>query len=316
MELPMPTPRPKDIVVRNKSAGVNVVDVMVRNGKMKAPVGPNSPIVVGWDGAGVVSEVGSEAAGFSVGDEVFYTGDLTRNGSYAEYTAVDFRVVAPKPKTLSFERSAGIPLAAATAWESIVETFDGKEGQSLLIYNGAGGVGSFAIQLAKVLRLRVLATAGRPESISWCKMLGADHVLNHRCEITLRDQLTRLGFEGVDFILHLHDSGNLPELIKLMNPLGAISLANDVTAATLGQLDVWEVFSKRISICNTFMFSRLMYDVKPEVQGELLAKVAKLIDAGHIRDIVTHQFPWKDAAEAQCLQEKGGTCGKTVLTID
>jgi NADPH:quinone reductase-like Zn-dependent oxidoreductase len=154
----------------------------------------------------------------------------------------------------------------------------------------------------------------RLESIFWCKLLGAEDALNHRCEVRLRDQLTELGFEGVDYILHLHDSSNLPELIKLLNPLSASSLANDVTAATLGQLDVWEVFLKRNSIRNIFMFTRLNYVVRPEVQGKFLAKVTKLIDEGKNRDIATRCFAWKGAA--QCLQECGGTCGKTVLTID
>jgi NADPH:quinone reductase len=220
VDLPVPKPGPKDIIVQNKCAGINPVDILVREGLLGSPVSEDSPIVLGWDAAGIVTAGGEEATGFEVGDEVFYAGDVTRHGSYAEYTAVDYRAVAHKPKALSFEQAAVIPLVALTSWEGIVESMRAKAGQTILLYNGAGGVGSFAIQLAKELGLVVVATASRPETMEWCKKLGADHVVSHLSDVSLKDQLRGVGMDGVNYILHLHEPENIGDLFRLLKPFG------------------------------------------------------------------------------------------------
>eukprot|EP00121_Abeoforma_whisleri_P008099 Awhi_evm1s7421 len=174
-------PKPKllenDVLVENKAAGTNPVDYKIReHGAGMAP----EVTILGWDAAGVVVDIGSKVTNLKVGDEVYYAGSVVRNGTYAEFTAVDSRLVALKPKSLTWEESATIPLVAQTAYEALFVQMEVKKDKTILIYNGAGGVGSMAIQMAKNAGLKVIATASRPETIAWVKDLGADVVVNHR----------------------------------------------------------------------------------------------------------------------------------------
>ena len=166
VELPKPTPLDRDVLVRVEAISVNPVDTKVRAPKDKVE---KEPKVLGWDAAGVVEAVGSAVTRFKVGDEVYYAGDITRPGCNAQFQAVDERIVGRKPKTLSFAEAAALPLTTITAWESLFDRLgvnleNGGLGRTLLIIGGAGGVGSIAIQLAKMAGLTVFATASRPES--------------------------------------------------------------------------------------------------------------------------------------------------------
>jgi NADPH:quinone reductase len=317
IDLPMPTPGPRDVVVENRATGVNPIDFKVRAGVLGAPVGPDAPIVVGWDGAGVVTAVGAEVTGFSVGDEVYYAGDIGRAGSYAAYTAVDARAVAYKPRSLSFTEAAAVPLVTETAWETLKEVFAAQSGQSLLIYNGAGGVGSIAIQLAKLMGLVVIASASRVESRKWCTSMGADHIVDHSSNISIKQQLADLGMaDGVDFVFHLHDPENVADLVAVLKPMGAIALTWPASGPAMSKLDGMDMFLKRKSIRYTLMFTRLGQGVHPELQGELLKEVAGLYDSGKLQKILTTEMSWKDVAKAHSLQESGKMCGKIVMTID
>ncbi len=176
---------PRDILVQVQAISVNPVDTKVRKGG-----GPGKPLgelkILGWDAAGVVTEVGTEVTLFSLGDAVYYAGEINRPGSYAELQAVDERIVGRKPSSLDFSDAAALPLTTITAWELIFDRFELRIGKltsqgSILVLGGAGGVGSIAIQLLKRLTgLTVIATASRPESVKWCRELGADHVIDHR----------------------------------------------------------------------------------------------------------------------------------------
>lgn len=316
-KLPIPTAGPMDIIVANRASGVNPVDYKVRDGEIiTAPIDPSLPLILGWDGAGVVHAVGSKVTKFQVGDEVYYSGDVTRAGSYAEYTAVDARVVAKKPKSLSFVQAAAIPLVSITAWELLVETLRVEKGKSVLIYNGAGGVGSVAMQLAKIMGLMVVATASRPETTEWCKKLGADHVINHRSKSSLKEQLEGIGLkDGVDYATHLHDANNAADLVLALKPLGALGFIQPVPSEAMSKIDTVDLFTKRKSLHCVFMFMRTMLDIKPEMQGELLEKVAQFFDDGKMQDIKTKEFGLEQAGEAHALQASGKVHGKIVLTI-
>lgn len=186
MELPSPQPRPHDLVVEVRAFSTNPVDYKVRSSRSGTA---DAPVVLGWDGAGLVTTLGSEAKGFSVGDEVYFAGDLARPGPYAEQVAVDARLVARKPTRLDFAEAAALPLTSLTAWEALVDR--GAAG-SVLVIGGADGVGSIAIQLLKAaMPVHVIATASRPETAAWCRELGADHVIDHRRD--LGPQLEELG---------------------------------------------------------------------------------------------------------------------------
>jgi NADPH:quinone reductase-like Zn-dependent oxidoreductase len=153
VDVPRPVPRPHDVVVQVKAVSVNPIDAKVRRGlRGGADRVAGWPIVIGWDAAGIVDEVGSEVRRFRVGDEVYLSGNITRPGSYAEYVACDERIAGRKPKMLSFEKASAIPLAAITAWEAFLENMDLREGsgagRTALVIGGAGGVGSVGIQMA------------------------------------------------------------------------------------------------------------------------------------------------------------------------
>eukprot|EP01026_Neomeris_dumetosa_P083903 TRINITY_DN9783_c0_g1_i8.p2 TRINITY_DN9783_c0_g1~~TRINITY_DN9783_c0_g1_i8.p2 ORF type:complete len:367 (+),score=53.63 TRINITY_DN9783_c0_g1_i8:93-1103(+) len=314
-KVPLPKLQPKDVMIKNYWTGINPIDFKVRNGLPGAQeIDPNNPLVLGWDGAGVVTEVGPEATGFKVGDEVYYAGSIVRGGSYAQYTAVDSRIVSLKPKSMDFDEAASIPLVAITSWETLIEDAQVEAGDKVLIYNGAGGLGSFAIQLAKQLGFVVVATASRPETIEFCQKMGAQHIINHR--EALKPQMEKIGIEGFDLVFHCFDpTNNLPDLIEVLNPRGRIALTG-LSREAMGKVDTGSMFMKRQTMSFTMMFARLMYDLEPEKQGKLLSQVAELIDSGVIKSCVTKKLGWNEMAQAHKESESGKAIGKMVVQVD
>ncbi|KAH9102215.1 hypothetical protein LEN26_012635 [Aphanomyces euteiches] len=206
--VPVPTASGRDILVQVKAVSVNPLDVLLRKTPplYESLATESKHRILGYDAAGVVVAVGPEASLFKVGDEVYYAGTWVRDGTNAEYHVVDERIAGLKPKSLSFQDAAGLPLTALTAYESIVYRLQvrqksaEKSNKSILILNGAVGVGSFAIQLLKALTdMTVIASASRPQSSEWVKELGADHVVNHTQDIP--SQLAALGIPDVNYVL-------------------------------------------------------------------------------------------------------------------
>lgn len=182
-EVEKPTPSGYDLLVKIWAISVNPVDFKIRQNAAKDKV-LDTPKIIGWDAVGIVEAIGDKATKFKVGDQVYYAGDITRSGSNAEYQLIDERIVGYKPANLSVPEAAAMPLTSLTAYEALFDRIridpEKDKGKSVLIIAGAGGVGSIAIQLAKKLcNLTVIATASREDSITWCKDLGADHVVNH-----------------------------------------------------------------------------------------------------------------------------------------
>lgn len=208
IEVERPVAVGRDILVKINAISVNPVDAKVRSPKDKKE---DVAKILGWDASGVVVQTGESCTLFKEGDEVFYAGSITRQGTYSEYHLVDERIVGKKPKTLSDTESAAIPLTAITAWEGLFERLGinyAKKSENtfknILIIGGAGGVGSIAIQLAKWAGLNVIATASRDETIAWVKNFGADHTINHHKP--LKEQLQSLGFNDVDYIFCLNNT--------------------------------------------------------------------------------------------------------------
>ena len=206
LEIDRPIAEGNDILVEVKAISVNPVDTKVRSSKSKSATEPR---ILGWDAAGIVTEIGDRVTGFKPGDEVYYAGDIIRPGSNSEFQLVDYRIVGHKPKSLEFASAAALPLTSITAWEALFDRLKISKdrtdaGKSILIINGAGGVGSIAIQLAKLAQLKVIATASRPETIAWCKELGADYVVNHRHN--LAEEIEKIEYPTVDYILCLNDT--------------------------------------------------------------------------------------------------------------
>jgi len=316
VDIPKPELKPTDILVKNNATGSNPIDFKVRLG---GPVKPSEeePVVTGYDGAGVVAEIGSEVEGISVGDEVYYSGDIMRRyGSYAEYTPVDYRIVGKKPKSLSWVEASTIPLVAITAWETMKEDMVCETGETILIVNGSGGLGSFAIQLAKAIGLTVIATASRPETVEWAKDLGADYVISHRKPYP--PQLEEIGYaSGVRYIFNCYDTpDDLSPLMTILKPLGKLALTFHGSNASLASIDPVDAFYKRKSLIYTFMFGRASYNVNPEKQGNLLNEISKMIDEGKIKHTLKKTLTFDQIPEMMDLQAAGTTTGKIAATMD
>jgi NADPH2:quinone reductase len=311
-----PAPGPKDLLVEIRAIGVNPVDTKVR--KLIGDTALDSPKILGWDAAGVVAEVGAEVYGFAPGDEVYYAGDVTRPGSNAEYQLIDHRLAAKKPKSWSFAEAAALPLVTITAWELLFERMGadaegGDGGTPLLIINGAGGVGSAMIPLAKRAGFTVFATASRPETKEWCESLGADHVLNHR--EPLRPQAEAMGVKEFPFIANLFDTEAYWDITAdLLAPLGALGLIVE----NKNPIQIGNPFRlKSPRIVWEYMFSRSKFQTADMgTQGEILAEIAALADDGEFPKIATRTFDKISAAnlrEAHTAMESGTAHGKWVL---
>ena len=316
-EAGVPVVEANEVLVRVLAVSVNPVDTKVRKSMGEGPHDP--PRVLGFDAAGVVKAVGGGVTGFSAGDEIFYSGDVTRAGSNSEYHTVDARLVAKKPVTWCFEDAAALPLVALTAWELLFERMGidpagSDQGKAILVINGAGGVGSALIPLARSAGLRVVATASRPETVEWCKALGADAVINHR--EPLRPQAEALGISEFPFIANLHDTEAYWETTAdLLAPLGTLGLIVE----TKNPVDIGNPFRlKSPRIVWEYMPARSRFQTADmHRQGEILAEIALRCDAGAFPNITTRLFDGistTNLREAHAAMESGSAHGKWVLS--
>ncbi|HYO12641.1 MAG TPA: zinc-binding alcohol dehydrogenase family protein [Thermoanaerobaculia bacterium] len=319
VDVPRPEPRGRDLLVRVKAVSVNPVDTKVRAPKDKVETEPK---ILGWDAAGVVEAVGEGVSLFSVGDEVYYAGSITRQGCNAEHHLVDERIVGHKPRSLSFEEAAAMPLTTLTAWEALFDRMgvaprppeDGSAG-TLLVIAGAGGVGSIAIQIAKrVAGLRVIATASRGETEAWCRELGADEVIDHRKP--LKDELQRIGAGEVDYILcAANTEAHLQNLADTIKPQGKVCLIVGVKGGQPVNINIFQ--SKSVAICWEYMFTRAMYET-PDMaaQHDILEKTARLLEDGTLRHTMREHYGPLSAEtlrRAHAMLESGRMIGKLVL---
>lgn len=307
-DVPVPVIKPKDVLVKVKAISFNPIDYKIRQ-KRSAEAGQH--VILGWDAAGIIEEVGSEVSNFLPGDEVFYAGNLMRDGSYSEKQAVDYRLVAKKPKTLSFAESAALPLTTLTAWEALFERgIEYTKETRVLIIGGAGGVGSSAIQLLKAkTAATVIATASRPDTVAWCKNLGADYVIGR----DLSDELRKIGVDCLDVIFcTTHTDQYLPLVPNLLRPFGHFCLIDDPKPFEMTPFKL-----KALSIHYELMFAKSMHEYKPESQGAILTEVAKMVDAGKLRSTLNTMVPNGIAGvkQAHSLLEEGQSIGKMVMEL-
>ena len=310
-EAETPELRPRDLLVEVRGISVNPVDTKVRGGR--PPIGDIG--IMGYDAAGVVTQIGNDASLFKVGDEVFYAGDITRPGTNAQLHAVDERIVGKKPKSLDFVEAAGIPLTSITAWELLFDSLGIKEGagqgESILILGGAGGVGSILIQLAKKLTgLTVVATASRSETTAWVKKMGADHVINHH--ESLVDQLKTLDIQPKYVAALTGTDGHFAAIIELIKPRGHVAFIDDPDT-----LNIKVGKPKALNFSWEFMFARSMFQMDDiEVQHQLLNRVSEMFDAGELISTVKNNLGTlsvETLKAAHADQESGRAIGKNVL---
>lgn len=314
LDIPMPEPGPRDLLVRVKAVSVNPVDVKTRAGS--AP--QDGPRILGYDAAGVVERVGSDVTLFAPGDAVFYAGAINRPGSDAEYHLVDERIVGAKPDSLDWTAAAALPLTALTAFELLFDRmrvpFDSfTAGGTLLVINGAGGVGSILIQLARRLTgLRVAATASRPETIAWVRSLGAHDVIDHHRPLDA--ELARIGIGQADYVAGLTATDRHIEAIaRLIAPQGTLALIDDPET-----LDIVPFKRKAVTIAWELMFTRSLFHT-PDMarQGVILNEIAALVDAGVLRSTMTQDagpLTAENLRRAHATVESGNAYGKIVLS--
>ncbi len=311
-----PTLEDNDVLVQIHSAGVNLLDSLIRNGEFKLFLPYKPPFVNGHDVAGVVTKVGSKVSKFKVDDEVYSRVSDHRIGSFAEYISVNENDIALKPKNLSMEEAGSIPLVGLTAWQALVEMAKLQKGQKVFIQAGSGGVGTFAIQLAKHLGAYVATTTSK-KNIDLVKSLGADLIIDYKTE----NFETKL--KDYDLVLHSNkDSKILEKSLRVLKPGGQlISLVGPPTpefAAALGLS--WPLklvikllsFSagkkaKKLNVSFKFLFMR--------AEGKQLGEITKLIEAGVIKPVIDKVFPFEQTNEALAYVETGRSRGKVVIKI-
>ena len=314
LELPTPVPGPRDLLVRVKAVSVNPVDVKVRASSAGTD---GAPKILGFDAAGIVEAVGSAVSLFKAGDAVFYAGDLSRQGTNAELHLVDERIVGHKPASLGWAEAAALPLTAITAWELLFDRLGVPHGRKaaggvLLVINGAGGVGSILIQLARRLTgLTVIATASRAETTAWAEKMGAHLVIDHRKP--LDEELARVGHPEVNYVAGLTGSDQYLSLFpKIVAPQGHIALIDDPR-----HFDIVPLKRKSITVAWELMFTRSIYATADMIeQHRLLEEVSHLVDAGVLKTTLTRTLSPIDAAnlkEVHRIVESGSAIGKTVL---
>lgn len=315
IELPQPQVGENDLLVEVKAVSINPVDTKVHKGAVKN--GLEQPKVLGWDASGVVKAVGTQVSGFSIGDEVWYAGDITRSGSNASEQLIDWRIVAKKPQSLNWAEAAALPLTALTAWEGLFEQLqiqDAGADKTLLIIGGAGGVGSLAIPFAaQRSKVKIIATASRPESAAWCKARGASLTVSYK---DLVGELEKQGIKQVDYIFCLNDTdGHWQAIGQLIAPFGKIC----TIVENEKPLDQNALKLKSASLHWEFMFTRSMYQTADiGEQGHILQQVAELVDAGKVATTLTETLSGLTVASIQAAHDKvlsGHMQGKVVVTF-
>ncbi|KAJ2956379.1 hypothetical protein NQZ79_g7768 [Umbelopsis isabellina] len=311
--LPLKAPAGWDILVKNYAVSINPVDTKQRSFNKGWT---EAWRVLGYDGAGVVEDVGPDASSlWKKGDEVWYAGNVTRNGSNSQYTLVDGRIVGRKPKNLDWVNSAAFPLVVLTAYELLVEKMGIQKNDDggLLIVNAAGGVGSAAVQLAaNILGVtNVIATASRKETIDWVKKLGATHVVNHR--EPLEPQIKDLGV-SIKYVALFYDPDTyIPQVIPFIEPFGKIG-----SILSPQKANFMTAHMKCITLYFENMFAKSMNNVNLESQGQILNEFAQYIEDKKVIPILTDSYPLnlENLQKAHKAQESGTVLGKVALSIE
>ena len=290
-DAPKPEPKSDEILVRVIAAAVNPVDTYVRQGKFFKRSANEGPVILGYDIAGVVEKTGADAKKFKVGDQVYSYLSVARGGGYAEFAVAKESETALKPKNISFEEAAAVPLAATTAWQALIDDGRIQKDQTVLIHGGSGGVGSFAVQIAKARGLRVIATASTAHQ-DLLTQLGVDQAIDY----------TTTKFEGVvknvDVVL------NCVRADALGRSYGVVKKGGRVVSIT-DEPDQNEC-AKRGITC-----SRM--GAHPD--SKVLDELTKLIEAGKMKPIVSQTFPLAETSKAHEQVETHHTVGKIVLKV-
>lgn len=308
-DMPQPRPAPNDLLLEVHSAALNPVDYKIRRGAFRE--GRTLPFIPGYDVSGVVREIGSAASGFTMGDEVYASPSLIRNGADAEYVCVDARTVAHKPASLDHIHAAALPLVTLTVWEALLLRARIDKGETALIHAGGGGVGHIAIQLAKVHGCRVLTTASRDESLVLCRRLGADVVIDYAREDFVQRVQQETNGGGCPVVFDAVGGQTFDRSLDCVAVNGRLITVVGTPSAEIAQ----KLFCKNATLYFEFMGAPTVYGVRPESQGEILRAAAKLVEEGKLKPHVSRIIDLEELAEGHRLQESGHVTGKIVVRV-
>ncbi|MBX7109447.1 MAG: NADP-dependent oxidoreductase [Chitinophagales bacterium] len=315
-DIPVPVAKDNEVLVEVHAAGINLLDSLIKKGEFKIFLPYKPPFVLGHDVAGVITQVGSGVKKFKVGDEVYARPSNFHIGTFAEYIAIPENDLALKPKNISMEEAASIPLVGLTVWQALIEIGKLKKGQKVFIQAGSGGVGTFAIQFAKHAGATV-ATTTSTNNIDMVKQLGADVIIDYKNE----DFATRL--KDYDIVLHSNrESKILEQSLRILKPGGTvISLTGPPTPEFAGKLNLaWHLQfltkilsagvkrkAKKLNVNFSFLFM--------SADGNQLSEITTLINAGVISPVVDKVFPFEQTNEALAYVETGRAKGKVVVKM-
>jgi NADPH:quinone reductase-like Zn-dependent oxidoreductase len=314
-DVPEPELRADEVLIQVHAAAVNLLDVKIRNGEFKLILPYRTPFVLGHDVAGVVMRVGPRVRQFKVGDEVYSRPDDFRVGTFAEFAAVREDSVAIKPRNLTMEEAASIPLVGLTAWQALVEMAKLKKGQKVFIQAGSGGVGTFAIQLAKHLGATV-ATTTSAGNAALVKSLGADVIIDYKKD-AFEEQL-----HGYDVVLNSQDGETLKKSLGVLRPGGHLISISGPTDPRFAEDSKAPWLVKQVMRALSFRVRRQAQRLRlsyaflfMKASGSQLKQIASLIEAGAIRPVVDKVFPFESTNEAMAYVESGRAKGKVVIKL-
>ena len=289
-DIDIPVPDDHAVLIKVYASSVNPVDWKIREGYLQGLLNHSLPLTLGWDVAGVVARIGSKVSNLKVGDDVYSRPNIANNGSYAQYMTVSADEVALKPKSLSFQEAAGVPLAGLTAWQAMYEISNVQPGERVLIHAGSGAVGQFAIQLAK-LRGAFVYTTTSAKNTELVLSLGADQVINYQ-----QEDFSEL--RGLDIVFDTLGGDTLAKSWATLKQGGRI-------VSVVENPD--ELKAKELGIKAAFCF------VQPN--AEQLTKLAQLADAGKFKVNIDSEFPLEQVDQAHLRSESGRAQGKIIINI-
>ncbi|WP_413378086.1 NADP-dependent oxidoreductase [Alkalihalobacillus sp. 1P02AB] len=314
-EMPTPEMKEYEVLAEIHAASINPVDFKIRDGKVKLLVNYKMPLILGNDFSGVVVKVGAKVTRFKVGDEIYARPRKSNIGTFAEYISVHEDDIALKPKNLSFEEAASIPLVGLTTYQALHDIMHLQKGQKILIHAGSGGVGTFAIQLAKLMGATVATTASEAGE-NLVKSLGADEMINYKTEKfeeilknydavfdTLGGQILEKSFDVVK------DGGKIVSVSGLPNARFGKEYGSGFFKTMLFSLASHKLtaLEKKHNVQYTFLF------MKPS--GEQLRTIATYIESGKIKPIIDRVLPFEEAQKAMEYAESGRAKGKIILKV-
>lgn len=306
-----PVTTPLEVLVRVKAVAVNPGETQMRRW-MEPPQG--GFIVMGYEFSGRVEAVGEMVTAFKVGDNVFGIGSPLKTAAYADYIAVDHRLVQKFPEGFSYSEAAALPTSTLTAWQAIFRQNNQlpHDAKTVLVLGAAGGVGSMAVQLLKArTSATVIATASREESATWLKQLGADLIIDHHKDI--QSQLEAVGITQVDQIFAVNGLSKAMDWIpQVIRPYGYLSVVEQ------NPIDVRVLQSKSVTIFLETVFTNMLFDYQMETQSLILAELAVLLKNGKIKSALKVKFNGlnvENLKTAHALLELGGVVGKIVIEL-